>query len=118
MDETRLAIFLQIGVLVLGTGFILLFGQRWSWLRDFRACMLAQWKPALGISLLFLLGMGLGGRGLLNPYALAIFCEALLGLALARGIPQFEPLPLTEALVTRRGRLPTALDGLLFALLA
>ncbi len=53
MDEMMLAILLQIALWVLGTGLVLAFGQRWDRLRGFRACMLAQWKPALGISLLY-----------------------------------------------------------------
>ena len=63
--------------------------------------MLAQWKPALAIAVLFIAGMGLGGRGVLNPYGVTVFCQALIGLALARGIADYEPLPVVRSIVRR-----------------
>jgi hypothetical protein len=113
MDETRLATLILILFWILLAGAILLFGKRIPHLADFRQCMLQQWKPALAISLLYLLGTILGGRGALNPYALAIFCEAMIGLALARGIPALDPLPVSTAIVSRK-RIPRALALALF----
>jgi membrane protease YdiL (CAAX protease family) len=76
--------------------FIVAVGQRSRRLCSFRAMMVAQWKPALANALVFLVGMALGGRGLLNPYAIAIFCQTLIGLALARSIFGFEPFPVAR----------------------
>jgi membrane protease YdiL (CAAX protease family) len=117
MDEIKALILLQIGLWSAGTGLVLAFGQRWPRLRGFRTCMLEQWKPALGISLLYLLATGLGGRSLVNPYALAVFCEAMVGLALARGISGFEPLPVVQTFFARKGRLKEIGLVLLYAFL-
>jgi membrane protease YdiL (CAAX protease family) len=102
MDEIKTANLTMILFWVGATGVLLALGQIWPRLRGFRACMLAQWKAALVISLLFLAGMALGGRGGFNVYALAIFCEALIGLALARQVGR-EPLPVAAAVQTGRG---------------
>jgi membrane protease YdiL (CAAX protease family) len=77
---------------------VLTLGQRWQRIRIFRDKMIAQWKPALIISLSFTIGMALGGQGLLNLYSIAIFCQSLIGLALARSIPNYEPLSVTHSI--------------------
>jgi membrane protease YdiL (CAAX protease family) len=51
---------------------------------------------------LFILGMGFGGRGFLNPSAIAIFCQALIGLAVASSMGGYEPLPVTNAFLQRK----------------
>lgn len=105
MNETPIEVLISFliftVVLILTVLAILLFGDRWSRTRDFRLRMLAQWKPALVIAVLFVISMGLSGKGLLNPYGITVFCQALLGLALARGIPDFEPLPVANAVIQR-----------------
>lgn len=81
---------------------ILFAGQYHPAVRDFRKHMIGKWKPALVIAGLFVLGMGLGGRGFLNPYAIAVFCQALIGLAIASSIEGYQPLPVTNAFMQRR----------------
>lgn len=71
---------------------ILISGSYWSMARRFRNRLIAQWKPSVAITVLFLTGVGLGGRGLLNPYAVAILCQSRIGLSVARGISSYEPL--------------------------
>lgn len=100
-ENSRLAMLAFIAFWVILTSLILLVGKWWTPLRAFRACMIAQWKPALVISVLFLLGMALGGTGINYPYALAVFCQAMIGLALVRGVPGMEPLPVADALALR-----------------
>lgn len=81
-----------------------LVAGRWSpWAREFREKMLQQWKPALVIALLHLLGAGFGGYGFFQLSSIGYFCQAMIGLALARSISGFEPLPVSQA-VTRRER--------------
>ncbi len=48
-----------------------------------------QWKASLCIACIYLGSTLLGGRGILNPYMLAVFCQAVFGLAIAQGIPEF-----------------------------
>src|SRR5512142_1564939 len=79
------------------------FGRN-SHIADFRERMLGQWKPALAITLMFIVCMGLGGRGVLNPYAVGLFCQALVGFAIARSIPGFQPIPVAIAFRTRERR--------------
>ena len=100
--EVRLAnlAFMLFWMLVVAA--ILLAGQRWPRLRGFRDGMAAQGKPALAIALLYLVGYALSGRGFLNPYVIAIFCQALIGLALARSIAGYEPLPVTQSVQQRQ----------------
>jgi membrane protease YdiL (CAAX protease family) len=80
---------------------ILIAGRYYPALGGFRARMMSKWKPALAIAGLYLLSTGLGGRGILNPYVLAIFCQALIGLTIASSIEGLEPLPVTNALIQR-----------------
>jgi hypothetical protein len=89
--------FWMITVLV-----ILIAGQVHPAMRGFRNQMVGKWKSALVIAGLFILGMGLGGRGWLNPYAIAIFCQALIGLAIASSIEGFQPLPVANAFMQRK----------------
>ena len=49
---------------------ILVAGQYRPAIRSFRERMVSKWKPALVIVGLFILGIGLGGRGFFNPYAI------------------------------------------------
>ena len=81
---------------------VLIAGQYHPALRSFRNQMLLKRKPALVIAGLFVLGMGLGGRGFFNPYAIAIFCQSLIGLTIASSIEGYEPLPVTKAIVQRK----------------
>jgi len=76
-------------------------GQRWERTRAFRARMIAQWKPALTITLVFFVSNVISGRSIFNLYALAIFCQAWIGLALARGIANYEPLKTTQSILRR-----------------
>jgi membrane protease YdiL (CAAX protease family) len=80
---------------------VLIAGRRWQNARSFRAKMIAQWRPSLVIAMLFVVGMGLGGRGFFNPYAVTVFCQAMIGLTLARSIPGYEPLPVTRSIIQR-----------------
>jgi membrane protease YdiL (CAAX protease family) len=89
--------FWLIAVLV-----ILIAGQYHPAVRGFRNHMIVKWKPALVIAGLFVLSMGFGGRGFLNPYAIAVSCQALIGLAIASSIEGCQPLPVTNAFVQRR----------------
>ncbi len=93
-------IFILVWLLLVALVFAL--GRRGRRLRRFCEQMLAQWKPALAIAGIFWAGTFLGGRGLLNPYGIAIFCQALIGLALARDVPGYEPLPVTESISKRQ----------------
>lgn len=79
---------------------ILIAGQRWQSARIFKEKMIAQWKPSLAIALVSLISMGLS-TGFLNPFVIAIFCQALIGLAVARSIADFEPLTITRSLFRR-----------------
>jgi membrane protease YdiL (CAAX protease family) len=106
------------------TGGIALTGQRWRRLRAFRARMLAQWRTALVIAALYALGAGIArgpDAGLLFGAvigAVPVFCQAILGLAIARGIAKFDPLPATTA-VTRRSHIAcTLVISLALALVA
>jgi len=81
---------------------ILIAGQYHPAIRNFRNQMISKWKPALVMAVLFVVGIGLGGGGFLNPYAIAIFCQALIGLAIASNIEGFQPLPVTNAFVQRK----------------
>lgn len=83
---------------------ILIAGQRWQRARSFRDRMLRQWKPSLAMALLYVLGMGIGGVGFFSVYPIAIFCQAMIGLALAYSIAGFEPLPVTQAVIRHEHR--------------
>jgi membrane protease YdiL (CAAX protease family) len=108
-------LFIIFWVLVVVSIFVL--SQRWERARLFRERMLGQWRPALVITIVYFVSVFFSGRGF-NPYGLAIFCQALIGLTLARGIPNFEPLPVSQSILRgeRVGR--SLVLFLLFALLA
>lgn len=99
---------------------ILIAGQRWRRARSFRDRMLRQWKPSLAAALLYVLGMGIGGigmgiagKGFFPVYPIAIFCQAMIGLALAYSIAGFEPLPVTQAVIRHENRIESV--GLMLA---
>lgn len=86
---------------VLAVTVILIAGRRRQSMRDFRTKMTAQWKPALIAAILFVIGAGLGGGEIFNPYGVAVFCQVMVGLALARSIAGYEPLPVTRSIIHR-----------------
>lgn len=79
---------------------ILVTGLCWKRARAFAKTLAGQWQPALAIAVLYVVSMGLG-QGFLNPSGIEIFCQALVGLALARGIVDHEPLPVARSVVRR-----------------
>jgi membrane protease YdiL (CAAX protease family) len=97
--EVRTANLIYLAFWVVFVLAVLLFGNRWHRTRGFRARMMAGWRPALVIAALFDISMGISGRGFFNLHGFTVFCQSLIGLALARGIPDFVPLPVTEAVV-------------------
>jgi len=80
---------------------ILVAGRYYPAPGRFRDRMISKWKPALAIAAIYIVSTGLGGRGILNPYAVAIFCQALIGLTIASSIEGYEPLPVAKALIQR-----------------
>jgi membrane protease YdiL (CAAX protease family) len=100
--EVKTAHLLFIAFWLIVFLFILLFGRFFPKVRAFRSSMYAKWKPALVITILYYLGSAIAGNGLINPYILAIFSQAMIGLAIADGIEEIQPLPVTDAIVKRK----------------
>jgi membrane protease YdiL (CAAX protease family) len=92
--------FATIILWMLVIGVIWLSGRRCERVRDFHNRMWEGWRPALAITVFYLVSVLFSGRGI-NPYGIVVFCQALIGLALAKGIPNFEPLPLLNAILRR-----------------
>jgi uncharacterized membrane protein len=101
-NEVRTANLVYLVFWVLVVLFILIFGKRWHQVSNFREKMLAQWKPSLAIAALFILSMGIAGRGFFNLHGVTLFCQSLIGFALAQEITDFEPLPVTQAVIERK----------------
>jgi len=96
---------------------VILVAGRWHpGALGFREKMLAQWKPALVIALLHLLGAGFGGYGFFQLSSIGYFCQAMIGLALARGISDFEPLPVSQAMINGEKRTEPLYAMLVFSL--
>lgn len=79
---------------------ILTAGHWWQAARDFRQKMFQHWKPSLAITLLYMLGAGIGGVGF-QISSIRVFCEALVGLTLAYSLSDYEPLPVTRAIIRK-----------------
>jgi len=101
---------------------IWLSGRQWERFRNFRDHMIRQWKPAVGIALVYIMSVLLRGS---NSNWLSVllgsvmtFCQAILGLSLARRIIGFEPLPVASAVTRREGIGRSLLLMVVFALLA
>jgi hypothetical protein len=72
-------------------------GIDWSgWRRRLRSNLM----PALILAMLYLLASLVLGR--INPIAGGVFCQALVGLAIAYSIRGFEPLPVVKAIREHR----------------
>lgn len=99
---------------VLVVNLIWLVGARWKPAYAFRTRMFGQWRPALVVTLIYLVSNLFSGRGLLNPNAIAIFCQVMIGLAVALGIPNNEPLPITKS-ISRREQIIRSLVLLIVA---
>lgn len=85
---------------------ILVAGRYWPRAAAFSDKMRAQWKAALVIAVLYFIGivLGLSPVNVVGQIAASIgfFGQALIGLAFACSIPQYEPLPVSRAIVQRR----------------
>lgn len=88
-------------------GLVLARPRWWKGVEELGARMLAQRKVTLIIAGIYLL-CGLIGAGLNVGRSLgtvmtapAVFCQLLIGLALAYGIKGFEPLPVARAVIKR-----------------
>jgi membrane protease YdiL (CAAX protease family) len=117
MDEVRITSLVFFAFWPLSVLTIVVASRRWPRGRGFADKMLAQWKPALAVALIVLIAWAVTGRGLLNPLILAIFCLCLIGFAVARDIPSFEPLAVTQAVVRRDHPLRSVVLLLIIALL-
>ena len=100
--EVIVAIFAFTAFWLMVVLVILVLGKHFPKLDQFKGQMLSMWKPALIISIIFTACQTLAGNSLINPYTMAIFCQAMLGLAIASYIPGFEPLPLSQAIHRRQ----------------
>ncbi len=91
---------------VLAVVLVWLVGSKWARFADFRDCMLRQCKPALGIAFIYVASAMLKGLNVNWFGSLAggimTFCQALIGLALARRIAGFEALPVARAIAGRQ----------------
>ena len=102
-NQPREVIIVYFGTIVfwiLALGFIWVLGSRWERLRPFRSCMGDQWRPALIIALVYIISVFLSGRGF-DLYGIGIFCQALIGLTVARGISELEPIPVIDSIWRR-----------------
>lgn len=102
-NQPKEIIFIYFGTIVfwmLVVGVIWVLGPRWERIHPLRERMREQWRPALVIALIYLVSMFLSGRGF-NLYVIGIFCQALIGLAIARGIPALEPIPVIDSFSRR-----------------
>ena len=64
--------------------------------------MLQQWKPSLVIALFYILSVVISGTVSFPFYSIVIFCQAMIGLALAYSIVDYEPLPVTRAVIHKK----------------
>ncbi len=78
-------------------------GQKWSRLRAFCERAIGEWKLALGIAIVYAASVALRGSNVnlfsMLSGAVMTFCQAIIGLALARSISGFEPAPVVRAAV-------------------
>ena len=98
MPQISVTTIIQVSILfwALLVTTILIVGGLWHGGRDFRDKMLQQWKPSFVIALLFMLSELIGGTHIFPFYSIAVFCQAMIGLALAHSLVDYEPLPVTH----------------------
>ena len=96
-DESITIIRVSILFWALLVSTILIVDYWWNRGREFSDRMLQQWKPSLVIALLYMLSQLIAGTHIFPFYSIAIFCQALIGLALAHSIVGYEPLLVTQA---------------------
>ena len=102
--------------------FLILFGNKIKIFSAFRQSMLKSMIPALVIGLIAFAGYAIGTlrlSGVVSGFFIGVlvFCYSTLGLAFAKSIPDFEPLPITKSYVSREGRLRQTALCILFSLL-
>lgn len=97
-------------------------GRRVPRLMTFRECAICQWKAAAAIAAVYAIATTLRGSDLnvfsIASGALMTFCQAVIGLALARQIMGFEPLPVARAILRREHALRSVLLMVGIAVLA
>lgn len=95
---------------------VIAFPGRSAAVRSARALLLAQLRPALAIAALYEAASIIRGRPL-DLTTVAIFAWAIVGLAIARSIPSFEPLPVVRSITQHRDALHTVIAMLALALI-
>ncbi len=97
-------------------------GRRIAWLRAFRESAIQQWKAAAAIAAVYAIAAALRGSNADATTvifgAIMTFCQAIIGLALARQIVGFEPLPVARAVEKRERILRSVLLMVGIAVLA
>ncbi len=127
--EVALANLIWFGAWDAGVLLLVVLGRRTGTrLAAFRARVVAQWRPALALAALTLIGLLARdvavGTDLLRAIAgylllpVGVFAQALIGLALARGIPKFEPLPLSAPAAPRQHMVRTLVVTSLITVIA
>lgn len=100
--------------------FIFIFGGKIKWLSNYRQVMLKNLVPALVIGILFFTGFMIGTLKISNLFGSIvmgsyIFSLSAMGLAFAKSVPGFEPLPVCASFVKKQNRTRHVLFLLLFS---
>ncbi len=104
-SEVIIAYLASLLLWVLAFAVIWFAGQRLPSLKAFREGMISQWKAAAVIAAVYAASVALRGPepnlfSMLSGGAMT-FCQAIIGLGLARRIAGFEPVPVGQAIVRR-----------------
>jgi membrane protease YdiL (CAAX protease family) len=101
---------------VLLVGAILTVGSWWHRGSTFKDLLFQQWKPSFVIALFYMVSQFIGGTHIFPFYSIAVFCQTLIGLALARSIVGYEPLPVTQIMNHQKKGIDTLYPFLLAVL--
>lgn len=100
--------------------FILLLGEKITKLANYRQAMIASMVPASVIGLICFAGYAISLlqleyiiNGMIT--GVYVFCLSSMGIAFAREVSGFEPLPVSESLIKRKGSIRKILMMLLFS---
>lgn len=97
--------------------FILLFGGKIKKWNSYRRTMISSMVPASVIGFIYVAAYALSllqiERGIVT--GIYIFCLSSMGIAFAREVSNFEPLPVSKSIVKRKDRIRQILMMLLFS---
>lgn len=118
-DEIYIMVFGMLWIVIVLS--ILIIGKRNKRVQSFKDKMMGMWKQSLIIAMLAYISAIIGSSSLSSLKniwtPIVLFCQCLIGFTIAKSINEYEPLPVTRAIIEHKKPWRKLASMLMFALL-